>query len=128
MDTRAYIALYLSGTPNQEAGTSPLAVYSSTTVYLCTNLCSSDCDVETTRVAQNVDILKFLFVNILWSTSSARVDDDVLNNKNKTGLEEVVLISRNKTGQWGSQTGHVRFLNGQPWFGFQMVRFSNGLY
>ena len=28
-------ALYLGGTPSQETGTSPLAVYSSITVYVC---------------------------------------------------------------------------------------------
>ena len=34
MDTRAYLALYLGGTPSQRTGTSPLAVYSQTTVYI----------------------------------------------------------------------------------------------
>ena len=35
VDTRAYLALHLGGTPSQETGTSPLAVNSSTTVYTC---------------------------------------------------------------------------------------------
>ena len=32
--TRAYPALYLGGTPSQETGTSPLAVYSLRTIYI----------------------------------------------------------------------------------------------
>ena len=35
MITRAYPALYLGGTPSQETSTSPLAVYSLQTVYIC---------------------------------------------------------------------------------------------
>ena len=34
VDIRAYLALHLGGTPSQEIGTSPLAVNSSTTVYI----------------------------------------------------------------------------------------------
>ena len=34
VDIRAYVALHLGGTPSQETGTSPLAVYSSTTIYI----------------------------------------------------------------------------------------------
>ena len=34
MDIRTYVAFHLGGTPSQETGTSPLAVYSSTTVYI----------------------------------------------------------------------------------------------
>ena len=36
MIIRAYPALYRGETPSQETGTSPLAVYSSRTVYVCT--------------------------------------------------------------------------------------------
>ena len=35
INIRAYLALYLGGTPSQRTGTTPLAVYSSTTVYIC---------------------------------------------------------------------------------------------
>ena len=35
MDIIAYVALHFGGTLSQETGPSPLAVYSSTTVYLC---------------------------------------------------------------------------------------------
>ena len=36
VDTWAYLALYLGGTPSLRPGSSPLAVYSSTTVYIYT--------------------------------------------------------------------------------------------
>ena len=42
----AYTALYLGGTPSQRTGTTPLAVYSSTTVYSCVK-----CDKESKTIS-----------------------------------------------------------------------------